>query len=233
MEILVYITRAVFMLLVTWLGLRIIGKKSIAQMTSYEIAGLLLLTTVAAEPLVYKIPSKATVGVLTLAFMTVIIGLLSLNKKFYNFDMKPSIVVANGKVDRDELKRNKMNITFLMSLIRSKGYASIAEVEFAIFEPNGQLSVFPKSQERPVKPKDLQINTQYEGLALPLIIEGEIVAKNLQYAKLDENWLQQELKKARVNSKDVFIAELDTQGKLYLDLYHNKGNNAGGTPPVI
>lgn len=81
----------------------------------------------------------------------------------------------------------------------------------------------PKSQVRPVQPKDLKIETKYEGLSLPLILDGEIQYNNLRHINLDINWLNQEIKKAggeRV--EEVFLAELDTEGKLYVDFYNDK-----------
>lgn len=194
------------MILVTWLGLRIVGKKSIAQITTYDLAGILLMTTVAAEPLVYKIPSKATEGVLVLAILVVLLGKLSLSKKFYNADQKPTVAIANGKIDKDALKKNNMNVPFLLSQLRLKNIAKVSDVEFAVIEPNGQLSVIPKSQERALKPKDMQIDTKYEGLALPFIFDGEIIYSNLKYAKVDTNWLNNEIKKAgATTSKEFFL----------------------------
>lgn len=222
-EIIVYMARCLIMLLATWTAVRIVGKKTIAQMTSYELAGILLLTTAAAEPLVFKVPSKATVGAFTVALGTIAIGWLSLKKGFYNIDSKPGIVVVNGKIDKKVLKDNKMNLPFLLSQLRIKGYSKVSDVEFAIIEPNGNISVIPKSQSRPVKPTDLQLDTKYEGLALPLVIDGEIQYANLKYANLDTNWLNNEIKKGGAEKvEQVFLAELDTQGKLYIDLYSDK-----------
>ncbi|HEX3045761.1 MAG TPA: DUF421 domain-containing protein, partial [Bacillota bacterium] len=104
-----------------------------------------------------------------------------------------------------------------------KGYAAIADVEFAILEPDGNLSVLPKSQSRPVLPRDLQINTEYEGLALPLIMDGEIQYNNLKYAKLSLDWLHQEIHKAgAADPRQVFLAELSTTGKLYVDFFQDQ-----------
>ena len=128
------------MFLVTWLGARIVGKKSLAQITSYDLAGILLLTTIAAEPLVYKTPSKATEGVLVLSMSLVLLGKLSLSKKFYNADQKPSMVIVKGKVDKEELKKNNMNVSFLLSQLRLKNIAKVSEVEYAIIEPSGEVS---------------------------------------------------------------------------------------------
>ena len=192
-------------------------------MTSYDFAAITIMANVAAEPLVYKIQSKSLIGSLIIAFMAVFIGWLSLRKRFYNVDAKPSILIANGKVLQDELGKNRMNLPFLLSLLRLEGYANVSDVEFAILEPNGNLSVLPKSQNRPIQPKDLQINTDYEGLALPLVIDGEIQYNNLKYANLKVDWLYQEIGKAGAQKpEEIFLAELKSTGELYVDLYRDK-----------
>jgi uncharacterized membrane protein YcaP (DUF421 family) len=217
------------MLIITWVGVRIIGKKSIAQMTGYELAGILLLTTAAAEPLVYKIASNAAIGVLTISFATVFIGWLSLHNRMYNLDSKPSIVISKGQILKTELAKNKINVSFLMSMLRLQGYASYTEVEYAIIEPNGNLSVVAKSQERPIKPKDMQIQTPYEGLPLPLIIDGEILKENLSFGMLDEIWLKGELNKnGIIDMKEILLASLDSSGTL--NICRDIENNP---PPVI
>lgn len=220
LEILVYVVRSILILLFSWLCVRIIGKKSISQLTSYDFTALMIMANVAAEPLVFKISSKAFLGSLTIAVLTVLIGLLSLRKKFYNLDSKPDIVIVNGKVDRVALKRNRMNLPFLLSLLRLQGYAKVSDAEFAIIEPDGNLSVIPASQSRPVTPKDLKLDTQYEGITLPLIIDGEVQYNNLKFARLNTDWLIKELDKTGAKRfEDVFLAELDTSGKLTADLY--------------
>lgn len=120
------------MFLVTWVAIRIIGKKTIAQMTAYELAGILLLSTAAAEPLVYKIPSKAVVGAFPLALATVFIGWLSFKKPLYNIHNRPTIVITNGKIDKAALKEGKINLPFLLSQLRLQGYFKVPDIEFAI-----------------------------------------------------------------------------------------------------
>lgn len=229
MEVLVYIARCIIVLLFSWFCVRIIGKKSISQLTTYDFTALMVMANVAAEPLVFKISSKAFIGSLTIALVAVFIGWASLQKRFYNLDSKPDILVVNGKVDKQALKRNRMNLPFLLSLLRLQGYVKVSDVEFAIIEPTGNLSVIPVSQNRSVTPKDLKIDTQYEGLALPLIIDGEIQYNNLKYANLDIMWLMQEIKKSGGDKpENVFLAELDTTGKLSIDFYNAPTENKPG-----
>lgn len=222
MDIVVYLVRCVIVLLFTWLCVRIIGKKSISQMTSYDLAATFILANVAAEPLVYKVVSKAFIGSLAIAIGVVFIGWISLKQFFYNLDSKPDIVIYNGKINYKALTKNKTNLPFFLSLLRMQGYAKIADVEVAIFEPNGNLSVLPKSQNRPLTPKDMNIQRQYEGLALPVIIDGRIQYDNLAYAKKDMNWLKTALNKAGHNQPEsILLAELDSSGSLTVCKYEN------------
>jgi uncharacterized membrane protein YcaP (DUF421 family) len=207
------------MTLTIWICTRLIGKRSIAQMTTYDLAVMLILANIAAEPLVYKINSKAAAGCFIVTLVSILVGWVSLRKFFYNVDSKPVIVIAGGNIDKEALFKVRINLPLLLSLLRLKGYPLVSDVEFAIIEPNGNLSVIPKSQARPVLTRDLQINTEYEGLALPLILDGEIQYNNLKYAGLSLDWLHSEIQKAGVARTDqVFLAELDTAGRLYVDL---------------
>jgi uncharacterized membrane protein YcaP (DUF421 family) len=230
MELFIYLTRALTMLLITWLALRIIGKKSIAQMTSYELAGIMLLTTVAAEPLVYKIVTKAAAGTLFIALIVLLLGALSLRKKFYNADMRPDVIIMHGKINKTLLKKNKMNISLLMSMLRLKGYADLNQVDYAIIEPNGQVSVFPKVEFRPVQPSDMQISPQETGLPLPLILDGEIQYNNIKYAGLTTEWLSTELRKAGAVPEDILMAQVNLLGQLSLCRYSDQPI---GQPPVL
>lgn len=219
MEALAYIIRCIFMLFVTWSSLRLIGKKSITNMTSYDLAAVMLLTTVAAEPLVYKIASKATVGVATITIITIIIGVISLKEYFYNVDVTPVVLVADGKIIKDELKRSHINISLLMSELRVQGYSNLSDVAYAILEPNGKLSVIPTSQSRPVQPSDMAMVTSPVRLSFPIIVDGKLKEQNLSFAKKDKGWLMEQLKMWGVRHiEDVLFAQIDSSGNLYIDL---------------
>ena len=114
----------------------------------------------------------------------------------------------------------------LLEQLRIKNIPNIADVEFAILETNGQLSILPKSQKRPVNPEDISLVTKYEGLPLDLVIDGEINYKNLKKANLDKNWLAAELNKKGINIIDnVFFASLDSNGNLFYQEKARKKEN--------
>lgn len=231
MSAVVFIVRSIVVMLFSWLCVRLIGKRSISQLTAYDFTALMILSNVAAEPLVYKVTSKAFLGTVIISLFTILIGYLSLKKKFYNIDAKPDIVISKGKINKQVLIKNRMNLPFLLSLLRLQGYSRLSDVEYAIIEPDGNLSVIPTSQSRPVTPKDMNIKTKYEGLTLPIIIDGEIQYTNLKFANKDIKWLNQELhNKGAASPEEVFLAELDTSGKLNVDLFNSP---TGGTPGVF
>ncbi len=210
------------MFVAAWTGIRFLGKKTIAQMTGYELAGLLLLATVAAEPISYKVPFKATIGVLVISLCTYLVSWMALSKWFYKLDSQPDVIVVQGKIDRKALRKTNINLPFFLSMLRSQGYSSISEVEFALIEPNGSLSVIPKSQERPLKAKDLELPTPKESICLPLVLDGEIQYNNLKYANLTTEWLHDTLRiRGNLRPERIFLMELDAQGGIYIDMMHD------------
>lgn len=230
MTTIIYIIRTIVMMIVTWTGVRLIGKKSIAEMTSYELAGIMLLTTVAAEPLVYKVTTKASVGVFTITLLTIGIGVISLKKFFYNVDSRPIIVVAEGKIQEKELKKLRMNVPLLMSELRVMGYQNLSDVRYAIVEPSGKTSVIPKSQSSPVTAKDMAIPTPPVFLSFPVIIDGEVNFENLTYLKKNRAWLMDQLKAFEVSDiEEVLMAQIDSTGQLYV----NKKNNKAKIPNIF
>lgn len=118
---------------------------------------------------------------------------------------------------------NHYQITELMEQLRGKGVFNPADVEFAILETDGNLTVLKKSQVQSITPRDLKIPTKYTGVPTEVIQEGQIITQNLHQLNLDESWLVNELKKQGItNLKQVVFASLDTEGNLYLDEYRGR-----------
>jgi len=142
----------------------------------------------------------------------------------------PEIVIQNGKVQIDVLRKNKVSFEDLMSMLRVKGVFQVDDVEFAVFEPNGKLSVLLKSQKQPLTPKDMNISTQYNGIPTNLVVDGKLDMEALRSVNLTKAWLEYQLKKKKImNITDIFIAQLDTQGNLFIDM---KDENTTYTIPI-
>lgn len=200
--------------------MRLMGKRQIGQLEPYELVVAVMIAELAAIPMEDKaIPLvHGLIPIFTLFFIQVCISYINMKSLWFRsfMDGSPSIVIRNGKIDIDELAKARYNINELLEQLRTKGYANIADVEFAILETSGNLSVIPKSQKRPLTPADLHIDTGYEGLPLPLVLDGTIQRDNLSDAGLTVDWLVSELAKLGIDDvNEVFFASLDTQGNLF------------------
>lgn len=218
---LVVFIRTLVLYTIVIIVMRIMGKRQIGQLQPFELAIAIMISELAAVPMQnIGIPLiSGIIPILTLLVAQLLISFIALKSTKARGIIcgKPSILIENGKINESNLKREMYTLNDLLEQLRIKDTPNIADVEFAILETNGQLSIIPKSQKRPISPEDLQLSTKYEGLPLDLIIDGEIIFKNLNRARLDVQWLGQELSKLGVsNTKEVLFASLDSDGKLYV-----------------
>jgi len=201
--------------------MRIMGKRQIGELQPFELAIAIMISEIASVPMQNTgIPLvQGILPIITLLIAQFLLSFISLKSvRARGFICgKPSILIENGKIIEQNLREEVFTLNDLLEQLRIKDIPNIADVEFAILETNGQLSVIPKSQKRPVCPEDLNIPTKYEGLPLDLIIDGSLMRKNLEKTQLDEAWLMSELQKSGIDSiKDVLFATLNTDGTLYL-----------------
>lgn len=142
-------------------------------------------------------------------------------------DGEPTVLVMNGRIMEKALGRLNLRLSDLLGQLRAQGAFDISEVEFAVMETGGQLSVLKKSQYQPLTPNDMGIPTEYKGLSTELIYDGVVVEANLKQVNLDRKWLTRELGNHGVKDpSQVLLALLDTSGKLYVDLYDDPGKVA-------
>ncbi|MGD6794382.1 DUF421 domain-containing protein [Metabacillus indicus] len=215
----IYIIRSVIVIAGTWLVTNFIGKKSIAQLTPYEIAILFILSNVGAQPLVSIDTFKTAFGMVILGISIILISKVSLSKLFYGMNAEPAIVVSNGQIDRMQLKKNRMSIYSLLSMLRVQGYFKVEDVEYAILEPSGDLSVLPKVSARPLTPEDLNLKPEQDTLSYAVIIDGDIKEHALASVQQTKEWLINELMaQYKTASKDVLYAEADSQGNLFANI---------------
>lgn len=199
---------------------RVMGKRQVGELQPFEFVVAILIAELAATPMGDKETPllNGVVAIFTLLVAHVFVSYLALESQAIRRTVcgQPSVLIENGQIQEKQLRSLRYNINDLLEQLRGGGYANVSEVEFAILETNGKLSIIPKSQSRPVKPSDMGIATQYEGLPITLIVDGDVNTKGLAKAHLDKQWLQTELGKFDIhNLKDVLFASLDTNGNLY------------------
>lgn len=209
---------AFFLLVVV---LRLMGRKAVSHMTFSDFGVAITLGSLAANLILNTNNNAVTsaTGIVTLGSLALIVGYMNL--KSFRFrklvNSEPVTLIENGRVVKDNLRKTRITLDTLNTLLREKNVFNIADVEFAIFETTGKLSVLPISQKQPLTPSDLNIPTTYKGLTKDVIIDGNVLYENLKGANLDEQWLMNQLKVKGIESvKAVFFAALDTSGSLYV-----------------
>ncbi|ODM24767.1 hypothetical protein A7W90_00215 [Clostridium sp. Bc-iso-3] len=225
---LVVVVRTLILYLIVVFIMRIMGKRQIGQLQPFELVIAIMISELAALPMQdIGIPLiNGIIPILTLLFAQITLSFIGLKNPHARAIIcgRPTILIQNGKINEAQLRKEMYSLNDLLEQLRIKDIQNIADVEFALLETNGQLSVIPKSQKRPVTPQDLNISTQYEGLSMDIIIDGDISYENLKLANLDINWLKDTLSKFGINNpKDVLFASLDSEGNLYYQV-KERGN---------
>jgi uncharacterized membrane protein YcaP (DUF421 family) len=224
---LIVILRSVILYTVVLVVMRIMGKRQIGQLQPFELVITIIISELAAVPmqdtgipLIYGI-----VPILILMLAQIFLSFLSLKsvKARGVICGKPSILIEDGKIMEKELSKLYFNVNDLLEQLRVKGYPDIKDVEFAILETEGQLSVIPKSQKRPATPQDLSLTPDQEKLPITLIIDGKLVKENLPIAKMNEDMLKKALEKYNIPGyKQILFAGLDSSGMFF---YQQKAVN--------
>ncbi|NLS44178.1 MAG: DUF421 domain-containing protein [Firmicutes bacterium] len=215
------IIKTVFMYTFVLFVTRVMGKREIGQLAPFDLVVAIMIADLAAMPLEDKSIRihEAILPIAVLAAAEILFAFITLkNTKARSLICgRSSVVVKNGRIEEATLRELRYNLDDLLAGLREKDVHNIQDVEFAILEGSGRLSVLMKSQARPVTPRDLGITTSYEGLPYPLILDGEVKYKYLDQLNLTMAWLKEELEKKGVTDpSDVLLATLDTSGELYI-----------------
>lgn len=206
---------------------RLLGKQQVSQLTLFEyILGITIGSM--ASTLTTDLSSAAWphwVGLVVWALLVYLVQLMAIKfpKVSHYINGKPQILIANGKILETTMREIRYSLYDLLEQLRTNDIFDISQVEFAILETNGKLTVLKKSQYQPVTPKDMNISTDYQGISTEIIYNGIVLEHNLQKLNLDKIWLNNQLKSRGIKScTEVYIAMLNTSGELYIDLYKDR-----------
>jgi len=184
------VLRSTVSVIILFILAKIMGKKQISQLTFFDYITGISIGSVAAsladESVSYF---HGIVSLVIFAAFPIIVSFITIKSiKARRFlEDTPAILVQNGKIVEKNLKKSHYQINDLLEVLRVKGAFNVQDIEFAILEPNGEISVLKKSQKQPVTPSDINISTQYQGLQANLIIDGKIMRNNLKHVNLDED----------------------------------------------
>lgn len=226
----ILVIRTILLYALVIVSLRIMGKRQIGEMQPSELVVAIMISDLAAVPMqAIDIPLiTGIIPVLTLIVAEVIMSFISLkSRKIRKFiSGEPSIIIYNGHINEGELGRLRFNMNDLLEQLRLSNYPNISDVDCAIMETNGKLSIIPKSSAKNVTLSDINMNPPQEKLQHLIISDGEINVRELQKIGRNEDWLEKELKKQKTKKKDVFFAIYDQNSGLILQ---KKGEEDKGT----
>lgn len=221
-EALVVAIRSMFAFFTLLIMARLMGKTEVSQLTYFDYVVGITIGSIAASMSIDTglMATTAAVGVLVWAGLKIGTELLTLksNPARKLLEGEPVVVIKNGKLMEDAMARAFYNVDELMIQLRNLKVFDLSQIEEAVLEPNGRLSFQLKSQFQPVTPKDLGLSTSYKGMSHILVVDGNIAHSRLAEIGLNEEWLFQQLKNLGVNDiSEVMVAQLNTQGELYVD----------------
>ncbi|MED4958029.1 DUF421 domain-containing protein [Paenibacillus sp. FSL R5-0527] len=233
-HMLAHVFRTVLMYIVVFVVMRIMGKREIGELSIFDLVISIMIAEIAVFALedVKKPLYEGLIPMFTLVIIQIGIAMLSLRFRKLRlwFDGKPSVIIHNGKINREEMRKQRYNLDDLLMQLRSKKVDSVADVEFAVLETSGQLSVFPKDKSGKTgnsgnsggrKNKEnasIASKIKYEELPLPLIMDGKVNEENLQKIGKTRFWLKNQIQSKGLNDfKQVFFCSMDHNGKLYIN----------------
>lgn len=200
---------------------RFIGRKVISQMTFFDFGVATAFGTLIATAALGSNPttSSAVNVLLTFSILAVLTGIMNIKsirfRKLVNSE--PVVLIDNGKLVDENMKKTRLSLSELTSILREQNAFNLADVEFAVFENDGQISVLKKAEKQPLTPSDMNIKAAYQALTKDIIMDGSIMYENLKSANLNEQWLISQLNSQGIAKvQDVFYAGLDATGNLYV-----------------
>ncbi len=203
---------------------KVLGKTQIRQLTAFDFISALILGELVGNALY---DDKA--GIPEISFAILLWGILLYTtekttqkfKRTRNFlEGRPSIVLHKGQLNREVMRKNNLDMNQLLHLLRSKDVFTVQEVDYAILESDGTVSVLKKTEAQTITREDMQLQPEEVNLPFMLINDGEVIEDNLKEIGRDMNWLEKELKKQSVSSvKDIFYAEYERENSLYIQKY--------------
>lgn len=218
-EIAIVILRGLVSLVTLFLITKLLGKKQVSQLSLFDYVIGISIGNFAAEITINLETSliNGTVAVIEFGIIAYAISILTMKSiKLRRFFMGvPTVLIDKGQLIEKALKKVHFDVNDLLEECRCNGYFDLNEIEYAIMECNGNLSIMPKSTYKPVTIRDLKLKEQVQGLCANVIIDGKIMENNLKNIGKEINWLEQQLKiKGYKNIEDILLATLDFNEKL-------------------
>ncbi len=211
--------RAILLYIFVLIIMRLMGKREIGQLQPFELAISIMIADLVTIPMAdVGIPIfNGIIPILGLLLMHLLISILNIKsiKMREIICGKPRILIYRGKIDEEALRKERFTINELQERLRGNNVMNLADVEYAILETSGQVTVIQKPEKRNTIPEDFNIIPEYEGITYDLVVDGRVMYKNLEKIGKNYQWLQRELAKLKVRPEDALIVLIDGKGEIF------------------
>ena len=216
---LIVFLRRIVLYIIVLIVMRLMGKREIGQLQPFELAIAIMIADLAAVPMAETgIPiSNGIIPILGLLVMHLIISFLNLKSMKIREILcgKPAILIYRGKIDEKVLKKERFTLNELQERLRSSNVVNLGDVEYAILETSGQVTVIQKPDKRTTIPKDFNITPEYEGIPYDLVVDGKVMYKNLKTIGKDYNWLKKQVNKFNMEPEEALIVTFDGGSQMF------------------
>lgn len=211
--------RSIILYIIILIVMRLMGKREIGQLQPFELVIAIMIADLASIPMTEAgIPIwSGIIPILALLIMHLIISMMNMKSIRMREIVcgKPTILIYRGKIDEEALKKERFTINELEERLRGNNINNIGDVEYAILETSGQLTVIQKPNKRNTIPEDFNIMPDYEGISYDLVIDGVIMRENLQKIGKNYEWLKKSVQKFGFNPEQALIVTLDGKGQIF------------------
>ena len=211
--------RAIVLYIIVLIVMRLMGKREIGQLQPFELAISIMIADLATIPMTETgIPIfNGIIPILGLLVMHLIISIINLKslKAREIICGKPSILIYRGKINEEALKKERFTINELQERLRGNDVVNLGDVEYAILETSGEVTVIQKPEKRNTIPEDFNIKPDYEGIPYDLVIDGKIMNKNLKIIGKNYTWLKKQVEKFGIKPEEALIVTIDGEDKFF------------------
>ena len=211
--------RAIVLYIIVLIVMRLMGKREIGQLQPFELAISIMIADLASLPMTETgVPiSNGIIPILGLLVMHLVISMLNMKSTKIREIIcgKPSILIFRGKIDEEVLKRERFTINELEERLRDNNIFNIGDVEYAVLETSGQVTVIPKPNKRPTTPEDFNMEPKYEGIPYDLVVDGKVMYKNLEKIGKNYVWLQKQTEKFGIKPEEALIVTIDGDNQFF------------------
>lgn len=216
---LIIFIRSILLYIIVLIVMRLMGKREIGQLQPFELAISIMIADLASTPMADTgIPlTNGIIPILALLVMHLVISILNIKsiKARQILCGKPSILIYRGKINEKNLKKERFTVNELEERLRGNNIVNIGDVEYAILETSGQITVIQKPNKRTTIPEDFGIEPEYEGIAYDLVVDGKVMYENLKILKKDYDWLKKQVNKFGILPEQALLVTIDGKGNFF------------------